>query len=241
MLGVGLWMTGLPLGFHQALRPMPGTKWVGLVVLVLTVGRLFVALAAIRRRRWPRRGWCAGRRWLAPIRPLDVAGAVARPLPISGWLMSSAAGVSVFWLRLHSPARPWCRARPPPCSTPLRTTHYILSRLLIAGAGASCRRRRAPRRPAARRRLFAACGPFGGNLMRRWPILALLLLASPAIAGPQDAWEHRSARQFASLSPPPRSAPSSTAASPPGQARSFLDPARARPRRASISRSRRRR
>jgi polyisoprenoid-binding protein YceI len=24
--------------------------------------------------------------------------------------------------------------------------------------------------------------------MRRWPILALLLLASPAIAGPQDAW-----------------------------------------------------
>ena len=39
MMGVGLWMTGLPLGLTK-LNVYNWHKWIGLAVLVLTVGRL---------------------------------------------------------------------------------------------------------------------------------------------------------------------------------------------------------
>ena len=51
-------------------------------------------------------------------------------MPISGWLMSSAAGVSVFWFG-YIPL-PDLVPRDPALFDALRTTHYILSRLLIA-------------------------------------------------------------------------------------------------------------
>ena len=51
-------------------------------------------------------------------------------MPISGWLMSSAAGVSVFWFGML-PCPTWCRATPP-CSRRCGRTHHVLSRLLIA-------------------------------------------------------------------------------------------------------------
>ena len=39
MLALGLWMTGLPLGFTK-LYAYAWHKWIGLVVLLLTIGRL---------------------------------------------------------------------------------------------------------------------------------------------------------------------------------------------------------
>jgi cytochrome b561 len=39
LLGVGLWMTGLPLGFTK-LYAYAWHKWIGLVVLLLTAARL---------------------------------------------------------------------------------------------------------------------------------------------------------------------------------------------------------
>jgi len=96
MLGVGLWMIALPLGFTK-LYAYNWHKWVGLVVLALTVGRLL---------------W----RWRHPPPPLPVTivrwQAVLAPIahwallllllamPVSGWFMSSAAGVSVIWFGL---------------------------------------------------------------------------------------------------------------------------------------------
>ena len=56
--------------------------------------------------------------------------ALALSLPLSGWLMSSAAGVSVFWFG-YIPL-PDLVPRDPTLFDALRTTHYILSRLLIA-------------------------------------------------------------------------------------------------------------
>ena len=96
------------------------------MVLALTVGRL---------------SW----RWRHPPPPLPDTivrwqAALAPPvhwallvlllaMPISGWLMSSAAGVSVFWF--GAVALPDLL----PCDSGLfeglRTPHYILSRLLV--------------------------------------------------------------------------------------------------------------
>ncbi len=126
LLVVGLWMTGLPLGFTK-LHAYNWHKWIGLAVLVLTVGRLV---------------W----RWRHPPPPLP--GTVARweaasaalghwallvlllAMPISGWLMSSAAGVSVLWFGIV--ALPDLVPRDTGLFEGLRTTHYLLSRVLIA-------------------------------------------------------------------------------------------------------------
>ena len=125
MLGIGLWMTGLPISLLK-LQVYAWHKWIGLTVLVLTLLRL---------------GW----RWYAPPPPLPDAitrwERKAAPLghaallvlllamPVSGWLMSSAAGVSVFWFGVL--AMPDLVPRDPKLFEVLRTTHYVLSRLLI--------------------------------------------------------------------------------------------------------------
>jgi cytochrome b561 len=126
LLGVGLWMTGLPLGFTK-LHAYNWHKWVGLVVLLLTVGRLF---------------W----RWRHPPPPLPTTvvrwqAAVAAPvahwallllllaMPISGWLMTSAAGVSVVWFGVIP--LPDLALREPSLFEALKTTHHVLARLLI--------------------------------------------------------------------------------------------------------------
>ena len=125
MLGLGLWMTGLPLGFTK-LYAYAWHKWVGLCVLVLTVARL------LWRWRHPPPPLPAG---LPPWQLLTAPIAhwallfLLLAMPFSGWLMTSAAGVSVYWFG-YIPI-PDLVPRDQDLFETLRTTHYILSRLLI--------------------------------------------------------------------------------------------------------------
>jgi cytochrome b561 len=126
LLAVGLWMTGLPLGFTK-LYAYAWHKWIGLVVLVLTAARL--------SWRWGHRppplpaavpGWQAR---LAPAAHW-VLLALLVAMPVSGWLMSSAAGVSVIWFG-YLPL-PDLVPRDPALFETLRTAHHVLARGLIA-------------------------------------------------------------------------------------------------------------
>lgn len=126
LLGLGLWMTDLPLGFTK-LYTYNWHKWIGLTVLVLTVGRL---LWRWRHPPPPLPGAVA--RWQAVLAPIAhwALLALLLAMPLSGWLMSSAAGVSVFWFG-YVPL-PDLVPRDPGLFEALRTTHYILSRVLMA-------------------------------------------------------------------------------------------------------------
>ena len=93
LLGVGLWMTGLPIS-RLKLQVYAWHKWIGLTVLLLTVLRLAVRLGTPPPPlpesvpSWERR--------LAPVGH----GALLVLLlaqPLVGWLMSSAGGVTVYW------------------------------------------------------------------------------------------------------------------------------------------------
>ena len=126
LLGVGLWMTGLPLGLLKV-KVYGWHKWIGLTVLVLTVARLW---------------W----RWRHP--PPALPGAVPAwerraahaahgtlfflllAMPISGWLMNSAAGVGLYWFG-YVPI-PDLVPRDPALFETLRMVHRVLSRLLMA-------------------------------------------------------------------------------------------------------------
>jgi cytochrome b561 len=126
MLGVGLWMTGLPLGFTK-LHAYNWHKWVGLAVLALTVGRL---LWRWRHPPPPLPGTIV--RWQAVLAPIAhwALLVLLLAMPISGWLMSSAAGVSVIWF--GTLPLPDLVPRDQALFEALKTTHYVLSRLLIA-------------------------------------------------------------------------------------------------------------
>mgnify|MGYP001072084599 FL=1 len=126
LLGVGLWMTDLPLGLLK-LEVYGWHKWIGLVVLALTVARLWW--------RWrhpppalpgPLPAW--------ECRAAHVAhGALfflLLAMPISGWLMNSAAGVGLYWFG-YVPI-PDLVPRDPALFETLRTVHRVLSRLLMA-------------------------------------------------------------------------------------------------------------
>ena len=126
LLGMGLWMTGLPLGFTK-LYAYNWHKWIGLTVLVLTIGRLLW-----RWRHRPPPLPATVRRWEAMLAPAGhwTLLILLLAMPLSGWLMSSAAGVSVVWfgyVRL-----PDLVPRDLGLFEALKTTHYIFSRLLIA-------------------------------------------------------------------------------------------------------------
>ena len=126
LLGLGLWMTDLPLGFTK-LYAYNWHKWIGLVVLVLTVGRLLW-----RRRHPPPPLPASIVRWQAMLALLAHGSLLVLLLvmPISGWLMSSAAGVSILWF--GAIPLPDLVPRDPGLFEALKTTHYIFSRLLIA-------------------------------------------------------------------------------------------------------------
>jgi cytochrome b561 len=126
LLGIGLWMVGLPISLLK-LQVFAWHKWLGLVVLVLTVLRL---------------GW----RWRSPPPPLPDAVtdwhrriapwshgallALLLAMPASGWLMSSAGGVQVFWFGVVP--LPDLVPRDPGSFEVLRTVHHKLAWLLIA-------------------------------------------------------------------------------------------------------------
>jgi cytochrome b561 len=126
LLALGLWMTGLSLGFTK-LYAYAWHKWVGLVVLALTVGRLLW-----RWRHPPPPLPATVARWQAALAPIAHWALLLLLLaqPMSGWLMSSAAGVSVLWFGYI----PLPDLVPPNLGLfeALRTAHHILARLLIA-------------------------------------------------------------------------------------------------------------
>jgi cytochrome b561 len=133
LLGVGLWMTDLPLGLLK-LEVYGWHKWIGLVVLVLTAARLWW--------RW---------RHPPPALPGPLPAWECRAahaahwtlfflllaMPISGWLMNSAAGVGLYWFG-YVPI-PDLVPRDPALFETLRTVHRVLSRLLDGGHRAACR------------------------------------------------------------------------------------------------------
>jgi len=126
LLCLGLWMTDLPLGFTK-LYAYAWHKWIGLCVLVLTLGRLLW-----RWRHPPPPLPSRLPRWQLQLAPIVHWALLVLLIvqPLSGWTMSSAAGVSVFWFG-YVPL-PDLVPRDPGLFEALRTTHYIFSRLLIA-------------------------------------------------------------------------------------------------------------
>jgi cytochrome b561 len=125
LLPLGLWMTGLPISLLK-LQAFAWHKWIGLTVLLLTAARL---------------AW----RWHAPPPPLPTAVTpwerrlaplghwalllLLLALPISGWLMSSAGGVAIFWFGLVP--LPDLVPRDPNLFDVLRTTHHWLAWTLM--------------------------------------------------------------------------------------------------------------
>jgi cytochrome b561 len=126
LIGVGLWMVSLPIGFPK-LYAYGWHKWIGLTVLVLTLVRL---------------GW---RTWHAPpplpgtvtpwtraLAPWSHAALLVLllSLPLTGWMMSSAGGVPVVWFGFLP--LPDLVGRDMQLFERLRTTHHWLAWTLIA-------------------------------------------------------------------------------------------------------------
>ena len=126
LLGLGLWMTGLPLS-RLKLEVYAWHKWIGLTVLVLAGLRL-----AWRRHAPPPALPDAVTPWerrLAPIGHWALL-ALVLALPVSGWLMSSAGGVAVVWF--GALPMPDLVPRDQHLFAALRTTHHFLAFTLIA-------------------------------------------------------------------------------------------------------------
>ena len=126
LLGVGLWMVDLPLSTTKLLA-YGWHKWIGLLVLVLTLARL-----AWRRYAPPPPLPGAVEGWHRRLSPISHGALLALLLvmPVSGWLMSSAGGVTVYWfgvLRLPDLVAP-----DRPTFEMLRTLHHKLAWVLIA-------------------------------------------------------------------------------------------------------------
>jgi cytochrome b561 len=125
MIGVGLWMVGLPIG-RQKLVVYGWHKWIGLAIMVLTIVRLVW--------RWthappPLPDRLA--RWEQQAAPFvhGLLYALLLAMPLSGWLMTSAAGLPVFWFGLFQV--PDLVDRDPALFDLFRGIHHWLSRALI--------------------------------------------------------------------------------------------------------------
>lgn len=126
LLIVGLWMVGLPLSLQKA-KVYSWHKWAGITVLALTVVRLVwrhvrpppplpPTLAALDRRLAP---WGHAALYLLLL-----------AMPITGWLMSSAAGIPVVWFGMWQ--LPDLVAKDDGLFKSLQTAHHVLSRVLMA-------------------------------------------------------------------------------------------------------------
>jgi len=126
-------------------------------VLLLTVGRL---LWRWRHPPPPLPGTVV--RWEAALAPIAhwALLLLLLAMPISGWLMSSAAGVSVIWFGVLP--LPDLVPRDTALFEALRTTHHLLARVLIAVLilhVAAVVHHDVVRRDGVFRRMW----PFGGN------------------------------------------------------------------------------
>lgn len=125
LIAIGLWMVGLEIG-RQKLVVYGWHKWVGLSVLVLMILRLCWRLfhpppplpAGIAS--WERR--------LAPLVHGMLYGLLLA-MPLTGWLMTSAAGQPVVWFGLVE--LPDLVGRDRELLAWFRGAHHWLSRLLI--------------------------------------------------------------------------------------------------------------
>lgn len=126
LLALGLWMTGLPIGLTK-LEAYAWHKWIGLTVLVLTVGRI-----AWRWHAPPPPLPNTVTRWERRLAPFSHAALLVLllALPITGWLMSSAGGVDVYWFGFVP--MPNLVPRDPDLFERLRTTHHWLAWTLMA-------------------------------------------------------------------------------------------------------------
>lgn len=125
MIAVGLWMVQLPISLTK-LYVYAWHKWIGLTILVLAALRL---LWRIFHPAPPLPGTIAG--WERRLAPWVHAALLLLLLamPISGWLMSSAGGVSVVWFGVLP--LPDLVPRDGETFTILRTLHYGLAWTLI--------------------------------------------------------------------------------------------------------------
>jgi len=125
MLGLGLWMVGLPLGLPK-LYAYAWHKWIGLTVLVLTMLRL-----AWRAYSPPPALPDTVTRWERAVAPWShgLLLVLLVALPLSGWLMSSAGGVKVIWFGVLP--MPDLVARDGALFERLRTWHHWLAWTLM--------------------------------------------------------------------------------------------------------------
>jgi cytochrome b561 len=126
LIGLGLWMVGLPIGLTK-LYAYAWHKWIGLTVLALSVLRL-----AWRIYRPPPGLPGAITRWERAVAPWShgMLLVLLLALPVSGWLMSSAGGVSVVWFGLLP--LPDLVPRDLALFERLRTLHHWLGWILMA-------------------------------------------------------------------------------------------------------------
>lgn len=126
LIGLGLWMVGLPISLTK-LYAYAWHKWIGVTVFLLTLVRL---------------GWRAWRPppslpgtvtpWTRALAPWSHAALLVLlvALPLTGWMMSSAGGVSVTWFGFLP--LPDLVGRDLALFGRLRTTHHWLAWILMA-------------------------------------------------------------------------------------------------------------
>ena len=126
MIGLGLWMVGLPISLAK-LYAYAWHKWIGLTVLALSVLRL-----AWRVYRPPPVLPDTITRWERAVAPWShgLLLVLLLALPVSGWLMSSAGGVSVVWFGILP--LPDLVPRDLALFERLRTLHHWLAWILMA-------------------------------------------------------------------------------------------------------------
>lgn len=126
LIAVGLWMTEMPLSLMK-LQLYAWHKWLGLLVLLITFGRLAWRLRSPPPPLpnividWERR--------LAPYSH-GLLLFLLLALPVSGWLMSSAGGVTVYWFGVLQ--LPDLVPRGLALFEALRRLHHVLAWCLIA-------------------------------------------------------------------------------------------------------------
>ncbi len=133
---LGLWMVGLPFG-PPKLRWYAWHKWLGLTVLALSFVRLGWRVAGGAPPAWSMpacqqraAAWTHGLLYVALF-----------AVPLSGWLLSSASGVSVVWLGLVP--LPDLVGRDKALAAALKSIHgglnYGLATLVFVHVGAALR------------------------------------------------------------------------------------------------------